>query len=226
LLAVIAIIAILAAILFPVFARAREKARQASCQSNLKQLSLAILMYVQDYDEVLPTDVGWSNSGSYWHWPAKICPYVKNAQVFACPSTTRSTISIRTAPPGGTIWWVAPEFSGSNQISYGINFFLCRKDPGDWRHAKKLAELQYPAESLLIADNAHPIHACGSPQRRIAYANVCGCYCHPERKQEQYTRHDSGSNIAYCDGHVKWLNYQTIIRVSTGGCHARFNGVP
>ena len=54
LLVVIAIIAILAAILFPVFARAREKARQASCQSNLKQLTLAMLMYVQDYDEKFP----------------------------------------------------------------------------------------------------------------------------------------------------------------------------
>ena len=56
LLVVIAIIAILAAILMPVFARAREKARQASCQSNLKQLSLALAMYVQDYDEMTPAD--------------------------------------------------------------------------------------------------------------------------------------------------------------------------
>ncbi|PJB63475.1 MAG: hypothetical protein CO095_16425, partial [Armatimonadetes bacterium CG_4_9_14_3_um_filter_58_7] len=54
LLVVIAIISILAAILFPVFAKAREKARTASCQSNLKQLSTAMLMYVQDYDEVHP----------------------------------------------------------------------------------------------------------------------------------------------------------------------------
>src|SRR5213592_3764953 len=54
LLVVIAIIAILAAILFPVFAQAREKARQASCQSNLKQIGLACMMYVQDYDEKFP----------------------------------------------------------------------------------------------------------------------------------------------------------------------------
>jgi prepilin-type N-terminal cleavage/methylation domain-containing protein len=54
LLVVTAIIAILAAILFPVFARAREKARTANCQSNLKQQALAVLMYAQDYDETLP----------------------------------------------------------------------------------------------------------------------------------------------------------------------------
>src|SRR2546423_465964 len=52
LLVVIAIIAILAAILFPVFAQARESARKASCQSNQKQIGLAIMMYAQDYDEL------------------------------------------------------------------------------------------------------------------------------------------------------------------------------
>jgi len=63
LLVVIAIIAILAAILFPVFAQAREKARQASCTSNLKQLTLAILMYIQDYDEVFVPGGMASNDG-------------------------------------------------------------------------------------------------------------------------------------------------------------------
>ncbi|MFA4044255.1 MAG: hypothetical protein HZRFUVUK_001041, partial [Candidatus Fervidibacterota bacterium] len=64
LLVVIAIIAILAAILFPVFARAREKARQASCQSNLKQIGLAIFQYAQDYDERLP--LAWYGPGTPW----------------------------------------------------------------------------------------------------------------------------------------------------------------
>ena len=62
LLVVIAIIAILAAILFPVFAKAREKARQASCLSNVKQMCLALMQYAQDYDETLPQgqEVSWS----------------------------------------------------------------------------------------------------------------------------------------------------------------------
>src|ERR1700710_2641489 len=64
LLVVIAIIAILAAILFPVFAQAREKARQASCTSNLKQLSLGLLMYVQDYDETWPRNDDCINGGT------------------------------------------------------------------------------------------------------------------------------------------------------------------
>jgi prepilin-type N-terminal cleavage/methylation domain-containing protein len=63
LLVVIAIIAILAAILFPVFARAREKARQTSCLNNVKQLTLAIMMYAQDYDETYPYACRWGPEG-------------------------------------------------------------------------------------------------------------------------------------------------------------------
>lgn len=113
LLVVIAIIAILAAILFPVFARAREKARQASCQSNLKQIELAMKQYAQDYDEMFPTASDsmpngvelcnaaapcchrvWNGNknavtpamvpNGYVHW--KLDPYIKNTQVFICPS--------------------------------------------------------------------------------------------------------------------------------------------
>ena len=102
LLVVIAIIAILAAILFPVFARAREKARQTSCLSNLKQLALAVRMYVQDYDEVFPSsrvvpgcpfpDYGGSipymmiGERQLQGWPNLMQPYVKNQQLFWCPS--------------------------------------------------------------------------------------------------------------------------------------------
>jgi len=80
LLVVIAIIAILAAILFPVFAKAREKARQSSCTSNLNQIGKAFMMYAQDYDEKLYHPRWTSVDG----WTAPITPYVKNEQVFGC----------------------------------------------------------------------------------------------------------------------------------------------
>ncbi|MEN6303655.1 MAG: DUF1559 domain-containing protein, partial [Armatimonadia bacterium] len=94
LLVVIAIIAILAAILFPVFAKAREKARQTSCLNNEKQLGTAILQYCQDYDEHFPKCYTGENGGGsavrwYYYSPAyqgSIMPYVKNKQVFVCPS--------------------------------------------------------------------------------------------------------------------------------------------
>ena len=85
LLVVIAIIAILAAILFPVFARAREKARQASCLSNVKQLALAALMYAGDYDDTLP----FTHSFGAW-WTDALQPYIRNAQILRCPSVART----------------------------------------------------------------------------------------------------------------------------------------
>nr|CAA9297703.1 hypothetical protein AVDCRST_MAG63-4943 [uncultured Armatimonadetes bacterium] len=86
LLVVIAIIAILAAILFPVFAKAREKARGASCQSNLKQLGLAVAQYIQDYDEQFPKGSNWLPADNPYGWKAQLVPYTKNEGIFKCPS--------------------------------------------------------------------------------------------------------------------------------------------
>jgi prepilin-type N-terminal cleavage/methylation domain-containing protein/prepilin-type processing-associated H-X9-DG protein len=102
LLVVVAIISILASILFPVFARARENARRSSCLSNLKQIGLGFMMYTQDYDEHLPSDTMELGGGNYilpnGHtsgagkpaWPILIYSYVKNWQVYNCPSADAS----------------------------------------------------------------------------------------------------------------------------------------
>ena len=90
LLVVIAIIAILAAILFPVFAKAREKARQSSCLSNVKQLGLALLQYAQDYDERMMIGILHYPTWTYGTWPGRIEPYIKNTQIFICPSNGES----------------------------------------------------------------------------------------------------------------------------------------
>jgi prepilin-type N-terminal cleavage/methylation domain-containing protein/prepilin-type processing-associated H-X9-DG protein len=135
LLVVIAIIAILAAILFPVFAKAREKARQTSCLSNLKQIQLAALMYCQDYDEMLmnqcladpfpggPNGVGGGACWGHPSWPQNfLIPYVKNAQIFRCPSTRGAY--------GAT-------------MDYGYN---------DWISGLPLGRIQRPAECTAYAD--------------------------------------------------------------------------
>ena len=87
LLVVIAIIAILAAILFPVFAKARERARSTACSNNMKQCGTAALTYTQDYDEVYPFNYHYTNGAVplYW-WEDDIQPYVKNWNAFQCPS--------------------------------------------------------------------------------------------------------------------------------------------
>jgi len=175
LLVVIAIIAILAAILFPVFARAREKARQTSCLSNCKQMGLATLMYAQDYDEnLVPAYVI-----TYWFSQSgHLEPYVKNAQVFHCPSSKGQACTAST----GT--------------DYGINVRICHRNPPG---RTKLAEVKYPAETVIIADSDWT--------RSTADYRYCNCWRINNSRHPSYfipDRHNGGANIIYVDGHAKW----------------------
>ena len=125
LLVVIAIIAILAAILFPVFAKAREKARTTACLSNLKQICLAELMYVQDYDEEFITD-------GYW-WTVPIQPYVKNIGIFEGPSGGFGMSC------GCSVWQHSRDYCGG-KLGYGYNCLGMIKNAG------------YPPENSLYID--------------------------------------------------------------------------
>lgn len=133
LLVVIAIIAILAAILFPVFARVREKARQASCTSNEKQLSLAFMQYAQDNDETLPPQ---HFNGPYG-WAGEIYPYVKSAGVYKCPDDPTQGVSASgaTAVP----------------VSYSINFALQKAGPAG-NVSLTLSEFNAPASTDLLVE--------------------------------------------------------------------------
>ena len=117
LLVVIAIIAILAAILFPVFAQAREKARQSSCLSNVKQIGLSLIQYSQDYDELFPLATNEVNLDNPTvqppllynvTWVRAVQPYLKNHQVFVCPST-----KIRNEPDSTDVPAEAGAYLGS-----------------------------------------------------------------------------------------------------------------
>lgn len=116
LLVVIAIIAILAAILFPVFAKAREKAREISCASNEKQLLLATLQYVQDYDERYPQPYlqGWHFQPGT-SWVDLIAPYVKTIDCYRCPDDG----SINGPTRGGNTW--IDSYVTADGVSYNVN---------------------------------------------------------------------------------------------------------
>jgi type II secretory pathway pseudopilin PulG len=118
---VIAIIATLAVILFPVFAQAREKARQAACMSNLKQLNLAVKQYVQDYDgrfnrSIQPADPANTPPGGYWErfywiWPQIVYPYHKSIEVFNCPNGVRAYAKQPRVGHYGANWDVMGDYT-------------------------------------------------------------------------------------------------------------------
>ncbi len=186
LLVVIAIIAILAAILFPVFARAREKARQNSCLSNCKQMGLAAMMYAQDYDEsIVPRSIGSYTDAWYGRWYRLLDPYIKNTQVFACPSEVASG-------------YVNAGF----QLNYAINMSLHGTGAD---YGGKLAEVRYPAETFIIADSAWTGDAADGTNNFWYWYVRWGVY---DGGRFIPARHSGGANMAFCDGHAKWHKMQ------------------
>jgi prepilin-type N-terminal cleavage/methylation domain-containing protein/prepilin-type processing-associated H-X9-DG protein len=186
LLVVIAIIAILAAILFPVFARAREKARQANCLSNTKQISLGILMYAQDYDETMVPDAVavysfMSPDGTPINivpnaamlWMYLTYPYVKNVQIYKCPSYSDA--------------WSATSYDGS--CGYGKNSYL---------GSISMARIDQPASTILLVDSNYYLSdwdVRADPEGSTGSDNA-----DPPRDC-----HNDGANFGFCDGHAKWM---------------------
>lgn len=139
---VIAIIAILAAILFPVFARAREAARQSSCLSNTKQIGTATAMYLQDYDSQAFASP-WGGQGLPW-WDL-LTPYTKNRAIYNCPSYTGTAY--------GENWPRKLTNPDNNGRKFGYMW-------SEHFHASGLSEAAFtaPADTGIMADGAHSIN--------------------------------------------------------------------
>ncbi len=214
LLVVIAIIALIEAILFPVFGRVRENARRASCQSNMKQIGLGFIQYTQDYDERLPAQ----------YWIAGLQPYIKSEQVWRCPNDNYKI-------PGSQL-----AAGNTDIVSYMVNRTMTYEsapsaiDPvaaaatlasnDKLRHIIGFAA---PARTVLLlegrnqSDNfdrdtiGNGIWTKGDYQDETTatgWVDNCG-RPYPGTATESFTdtfrRHFDGSNWLAADGHVKWL---------------------
>jgi prepilin-type N-terminal cleavage/methylation domain-containing protein/prepilin-type processing-associated H-X9-DG protein len=219
LLVVIAIIAILAAILFPVFAKAREKARQITCASNEKQLGIGFMQYTQDYDETFP-----ASGGAYYNscgWGVGIYPYVKSTGVYKCPDDPTSA----TAP--------------NVPVSYAYNWSLMNivQTTGNYAvypGAQNIAGLNAPSSTVLLFEcqgvSFNPTTTASNDTSPTGpmdpgfwggrFANNSGQYAtgsDPMKAVNVISSgpvHTDGANYLACDGHVKYLRPS---RISGGG---------
>jgi len=218
LLVVVAIIAILAAILFPVFSRARENARRSSCQSNLRQIGLGALQYTQDYDETLfrsfyGAATADSDATTNYKWMDAIFPYVKNEQVFVCPSDNSMIYHFR---------------DGKNYGSYGLNGAY--NAPGSPYHPPRSSnsllvswsQIVVPSESVWVCDDANAPSARNPGGSQGFYwptpaSNPTISHSSPRQLQNIVERHLDTTNVLFCDGHVKALKLDVLARTKTIG---------
>ncbi len=295
LLVVIAIIGILAAMVFPVFARARESARRAVCLSNMKNLGLAVQMYLADWDDTLVPDehrqevLDWyanvkqggeltecaadsaTRNNPYLKWQVVLDPYVRNRDVWRCPSARTSQSSSILNPYGGNAggdWWARvmeivgergegcagvlmcnrpfpPGYGGS--VTDSAEQYMCALDGGGFQYnygglrrnnGVKLAQVENAARWLAIAEVGVADDQWSINQ--VAYTDVCNLGCSvcdwgPNAdwencpwtqecgagsrdfgdaawRQKNLARHLGGVNLAFLDGHARWMNSEAVLK--------------
>jgi prepilin-type N-terminal cleavage/methylation domain-containing protein/prepilin-type processing-associated H-X9-DG protein len=233
LLVVIAIIAILAAILFPIFAQAREKARQSTCQSNMKQIGLAISMYRQDYDEkmmrvqqdqpgfvptVHPTAVSHGNNIACWR--CLVAPYVKNDGIFSCPSSPR--------PFRIGIHYRFPTLTNPANQARSLWFTGAGNEMSD-SEIKKASDTIIASDSMRVAD----INLSPDPEKwtdrvdiqSVAYVRFpiqTPAYAYVHYDSDPWRpapRHNGTANFLYYDGHVKAKVVRQIVGLGNTGAN-------
>lgn len=174
LLVVLAVIAALSAILLPIFATQREKARRSSCQSNLKQIGLGMMQYCRDYDENFPRP---ALGDPRLVWQQVLQPYVKSVAIFVCPSNLSAEDS-----PVSRAWGAQPMIPRS----YGLNPRVSYDG-----HKVSISGIQSAAAKIMAAESRSDLPDFGS------------AWWKAEQWQQGFASHLSTANYLFCDGHVK-----------------------
>ena len=213
LLVVIAIIAILAAILFPVFAKVREKARQITCASNLRQIGLAEAQYGQDNDETYSGSwIQYNGFPDRTSYAEMLYPYTKSTQIYSCPDGT-----IHYHNNGATNQICNPNTYGNNNgvMDYGYNAltqFNTGNANGD--HANNpIASVDQPTETILLVDGQGDIagnhfYNVWTTSETDVNGSFYGNQWNGSSDAQSYApsnRHTDGANYLWYDGHVKFM---------------------
>jgi prepilin-type N-terminal cleavage/methylation domain-containing protein/prepilin-type processing-associated H-X9-DG protein len=203
LLVVIAIIAILAGILFPVFSRSREQAKKAACMSNMRQIGMALMQYIQDWDETFPMGdpqawgdrvifnypqdaccMGWS-ANPWWSAAARLMPYIKNASIWHCPS----------APDTGQQAGWPEAWPGAFPVNYAYRHCVAAGPATGVKWT--MSRIARPSQTMILHERGdnHETKAC-----------MCG---DPRSVNASY-------NMVFADGHAKFVKAGTLRWVKFG----------
>jgi prepilin-type N-terminal cleavage/methylation domain-containing protein/prepilin-type processing-associated H-X9-DG protein len=217
LLVVIAIIAILVAMLFPVFSAAREKVRATACLSNCRQMGIAMAMYVQDWDEGFPLTEPHEYAGAH----APVGPgWLKSCQLYV-----RTTLLHRCPSDSSSLW---DDGDPTTRVtSYGLNGYFPPDHPPYW--GIRLSQVVKPSQCIIVAELADQVEddhfvpaAWGNPTKVPEFGP--GSEEHEaewddekgEPKSLAIRRHQGGANYVFVDGHAKWLQFRQTWRQVPG----------
>jgi len=219
LLVVIAIIAILAAILFPVFARAREKARQASCLSNIKQISLGTMMYAQDYDERLPRLYYRDASGAMTSITMMIEPYLMNTQIWNCPSASRTTTGVAGLSLNSYSYQQMLDFVKLATIKRNAEMVMwfdgCQDGWGPGRGYRP----SNGYNSVIASQTGWPA-GCDNSH----WATPTGSFTSDGRPGFNFSpRHNGMGNVGFADGHAKAMGYEALYNGGSNSAYFSLN---
>jgi prepilin-type processing-associated H-X9-DG protein len=206
----------LAAILFPVFAKAREKARQITCASNLKQIGLGLLQYVQDYDEQMPED-GTPIANGYVTWQTTIFPYIKNGgqqqgastaatgNVFTCPSNANTEFTWASAPGMDEF---SCDYACNRNNSFNVGGSGNGAFPTQYGSPINIASFNSPSQLIALVENNGTAGGNGGWNLDPTNSGHAGAL---------FAGHTQNSNWLFCDGHVKALHPFGTLSTLDGG---------